>query len=203
MSVVNFRNKLLSLLIEELESHIPQFKPYTLDHQLVLYASRDLETWLKVKLNTDDNRVVYRHLDEYLRSRPEDLKVSINFWTGMWLKKWRERVRVLSTKFELPPDYAEKIRRARKLYQDMDYRGELKSMAIRKLINQGEICMVDFIAENIIIDEIAKRISRGNKNVVPIAINPLSIYNAVSGKIMRLPKEKGPLVYLNMKPNMF
>lgn len=204
MSVMNFRNRLFSLLIEEFESHIPEFKPYTLDYQLVLYASRDLETWLKVKMNTDDNRVVYGSLEEYLRSKPRDLKISINFWAGMWLKKWRERVRVLSTKFEMPPDHAEKIRRARKLYQEMDYRDELKNMAIRKLVNQGEICMVDFIAENIIVEEIAKRVQKIDKNVImPLVLDPLNIYNSISGRIMRLSKERGPLVYLNIKPSIF
>lgn len=203
MSAINFRNRLLSLLIEEFESHIPQLRPYTLDYQLILYASKDLETWLKVKLNTDDNRVIYESLERYLKSKPEDLKMSINFWAGMWLKKWRERVRVLSTKFKMPPNYTEKIHKAKKIYQEMDYKGELKSMAIRKLINQGEICMVDFIAENIIIEEIAKRVQKIDKNITPIVLDPLSIYNSISSRIMRLSKDKGPLVYLNIKPNMF
>jgi hypothetical protein len=63
--------------------------------------------------------------------------------------------------------------------------------------------MVEFIAENLIIEEIAKRIRKTDKNVIPIAPDPLSIYNAVSARITRLPKEKGPLVYLNIKPNIF
>ena len=203
MSVINFRNRLLSLLIEEFEKHIPQFKPYSLDYQIVIYASKDLEMWLKVKLNTNDNRIVYKTLREYYMNNPKDLKVSINFWAGMWLKKWRERVRILSTKFEIPKKYAEKIRKARKIYRHMDYRSELKNIAIRKLINQGEICMVEFIAENLIIEEIAKRIQKSNKNSRFITLNPLSMYNAISNRIARLSKEKGPLVYLNIKPNMF
>ena len=75
-------------------------------------------------------------------------------------------------------------------------------MAVRKLVDQGEICMVDFIAENLIIEEIAKRLRKTDKNIPPAALDPLSIYNAVSNRIARLPKEKGPLVYLNIKPNM-
>jgi len=203
MSVINFRNRFLSLLIREFEKYIPQFKPYSLDYQMVVYASKDLETWLKVKLNTNDSRIVYKTLREYLMNNPRDLKVSINFWVGMWLKKWRERVRILSTKFEMPKKYVEKIRKARKIYKHMDYRHELKSIAVKKLVNQGEICMVEFIAENLILEEIAKRIQKSNKDSRFIVLDPLSMYNAISSRIMRLSKEKGPLVYLNIKPNMF
>ncbi|MEM2939284.1 MAG: hypothetical protein QXU95_03295 [Candidatus Bathyarchaeia archaeon] len=203
MSAINFRNRFLSLLIKEFESYIPQFKPYTLDYQMVVYASKDLETWLKVKLDTDDSRIVYRKLEEYLKSKPADLKTSINFWAGMWLKKWRERVRVLSTKFELPPDYVENIRRARRIFQDMDYKSELKSIAVRKLVNQNEVCMIEFIAENLIVEEIAKRIQKTSKDTKLIVLDSLSMYNAISARIARLPKERGPLVYLNIKPSVF
>jgi hypothetical protein len=203
MSAINLRNKIFSLLIEAFEGYIPQFKPYTLDYQMVVYASKDFETWLKVKLDTEDSRVVYKSLEGYFEGKMRDLKSSINFWAGMWLNKWRERVRILSTKFEMPPDYVEKIGKARKIYQNMDYKSELKNMAIRKLVNQGEICMVEFIAENLIVEEIAKRIRKTGKKVISVTPDPLSIYNAVSARITRLPKEKGPLVYLNIKPNIF
>jgi len=200
---MNFRNRLFSLLAEELGSYIPQFKPYTLDYQMVVYASRDLETWLKVKLDTEDARTVYRKIEEYFRRDPVDLKASVNFWAGMWLKKWQERVRVLSTKFDMPKDYMENIRMARKVYQHMDYKLDLKSMAVRKLIKHGEICMIEFIAENLIVEEIAKRIRKTSKDLNIVAIDPLKIYNALSARISRLPKEKGPLVYLNIRPNVF
>ncbi|MEM2341780.1 MAG: hypothetical protein QXX94_05270 [Candidatus Bathyarchaeia archaeon] len=203
MSAINIRNRIFSLLIEEFENYIPQFKPYTLDYQMVVYASRDLETWLKVKLNTEDNRIIYKNLENYLKNEAADLRVSLNLWASMWLNKWRERVRVLSTKFEMPSDYMEKVRKARKIYQDMEYKFELKNMAIKRLVNQGELCMIEFIAENLIIEEIAKRIQKTDKNALLPMLNPLSIYNAVSARIARLPKEKGPLVYLNIKPNIF
>ncbi|MEM2352077.1 MAG: hypothetical protein QXT26_06685 [Thermoproteota archaeon] len=203
MSAMNFRNRLFSLLAEEFGNYIPQFKPYTLDYQMVVYASRDLETWLKVKLEVEDARTVYRRIEEYFKREPADLRTSINFWAGMWLKKWQERVRVLSTKFEMPKDYIENIRIAKKAYQHMDYKTDLKDMAVRKLIKHGEICMVEFIAENLIVEEIAKRIRKPSKDANIIAIDPLRIYNAISARISRLPREKGPLVYLNMRPNVF
>ncbi|MEM2938664.1 MAG: hypothetical protein QXU95_00085 [Candidatus Bathyarchaeia archaeon] len=204
MSALRFRNTLFSLLVEELGTYIPQFKPYTLDYQMVIYASKDLEVWLKVKMNTDDNRVIYERLEENFRSKPRDLRISINFWAGMWLKKWRERVRILSTRFKMPPDHIEKIRKARKLYQNIDYKSELKSMAVKKLVDNGEICMIEPIAENLIVEEIARRIRKDDKSLIPAVLDPLSIYSSVGSRISMLPKERGPLIYLNIKPtNIF
>ncbi|MEM2539009.1 MAG: hypothetical protein QXN85_00940, partial [Candidatus Bathyarchaeia archaeon] len=97
----------------------------------------------------------------------------------------------------------ENIRMARKVYQHMDYKLDLKSMAVRKLIKHGEICMIEFIAENLIVEEIAKRIRKTSKDLNIVAIDPLKIYSALSARISRLPKEKGPLVYLNIRPNVF
>lgn len=203
MNTMSFRSKLFSLLARELENSIPQFKPYTLDYQVVVYASKDLETWLKVKMDTDDSRVVYGRLEEWFRGDPEDLRVSVNFWIGMWLRKWRERVRVLPTKFEMPRDYVERVRKARKIFQDLEYKSELKNLTVRKLIMHGEICMTEFIADNLIVEEIARRLQRGEWKSGITVLDPLCIYNAVSSKVARLPKEKGPLVYLNIKPDIF
>ncbi|MEM0049212.1 MAG: hypothetical protein QXW39_01575 [Candidatus Bathyarchaeia archaeon] len=202
MSAINFRSKLFTLLVKEFETFIPQFKPYTTDYQLVVYASKDFETWLKVKMDIDDIRVIYKRLEEDLRNNPRDFRTSLNFWVDMWLKKWRERVRILSTKFEMPRDHVERIKRARKILQEMDWKNELKTMIIKKLVEYGEVCMIEFIADNLIVEEIAKRLQRANKDAI-VALDPLSIYNAVSSRIMRLPKERGPLVYLNIKPNLF
>lgn len=202
MSAINFRSKLFTLLVKEFETIIPQFKPYTTDYQLVVYASKDFETWLKVKMDIDDIRVIYKRLEEDLRNNPRDFRTSLNFWVDMWLKKWRERVRILSTKFEMPRDHVERIKRARKILQEMDWKNELKAMTIKKLVEYGEVCMIEFIADNLVVEEIAKRLQRANKDAI-VALDPLSIYSAVSSRIMRLPKERGPLVYLNIKPNLF
>ncbi|MEM2167315.1 MAG: hypothetical protein QXR74_02985, partial [Candidatus Bathyarchaeia archaeon] len=103
----------------------------------------------------------------------------------------------------MPKNHLENIKTARKLYQHMDYRQDLKDIAVRKLIKHGEICMVEFIAENLIVEEIAKYIQKAGKESRIIAIDPLKIHNALSARIARLPKERGPLVYLNIKPNIF
>ncbi|MEM2352263.1 MAG: hypothetical protein QXT26_07635 [Thermoproteota archaeon] len=202
MSAVNIRSRLFSLLAKEFESFIPQFKPYTTDYQMVAYSSKDLETWLRVKMGIDDSREIYRKVEDILRENPNNFKTSLSFWASMWLRKWKERVRILLTKFEEPRDHVERVKRARRILQEMEWRDELRSMVIKKLVEHGEICMTEFIADNLVIEEIARRLQRTDKDSV-VALDPLSIYNAVSSRIIRLSRERGPLVYLNIKPGLF
>jgi len=200
MSFLTFKGRLLSLLAGEFEGYIPEFEPYTLDYQMVVYASRDLETWLKVKWDIDDTHVIYEKIEETLEKAPKDFKAFLNFWVGLWLEKWRDRVKLLSSSPKIPPSHMERVRKAKKISEGVEHGKELKSMVTRKLMNHGEICMVEAIAENLIIEEIAKRIRSTADVQEHILVDPLNILNNLSCRIARLSREKGPLIYLNVKP---
>jgi hypothetical protein len=202
MSYSTYRGNLLALLVEEFETYIPQFKPYSLDYQMVVYACRDLEAWLRSKWGIDDYKVLFEKIEDFLKKEHGHFKIFLRFWSKQWLDKWRERVKVLSTQPKMPPHYLSKLNKAKKIYVEMEHRKELKKAVTRKLLNQNEICMTEIIAENLIIEEIAKRIRSVNEESEAsklIILNPIDILNALSNRISRLPKEKGPLIYLNIR----
>jgi len=202
MDLLSRRRKILSLLSEHIEAYLPQFEPYTTDYQMVVYACRDLEAWIECNWMSKDSVSAFEKFEETLYYRTGEFKAFLNLWVGYWLEKWRERVRILSTKPKMPPFHIEKYKKARKLYLNMEQRKELKKMIIRKLINHGEICMCEFIAENLIIEEIAKRMQSTDKKIEEIRLDPLEILNSLTPTISRLPQEKGPLLYLNLKTYM-
>ena len=201
MGLLAPRRRLLFLLSEEMKGYLPQLEPYSSDYQLMVYASRDLEDWLKCKWERS-SREVQEELEAALDNNFEAFKAFLNFWAGLWLEKWRERVKVLSTRPKLPPDVLKRIKKAKRVYRQMPHGRELKKMLVWKLISQGEICMPGFIAERLIIEEIAKR-SRGSQEPFKFPETfALDLFNALSHRISRLPKEKGPLIYLNIKLRM-
>jgi len=192
------RERLMSLLASELAARIPQFRPQTSDYQMIIYAYRDLITWMRTKWELSNSEMVHRRLERYSDEHNRDLEVFFNFWLNQWLEKWRERVKILSKKIKIPQDQMEQIVRAERLYRQMKHKIELKRMIIRKLINQGEICMTEVIAKNLIIGEIAKCIQVYNKEPNLVTLDAFKILNRLSIRISKLPKEKGPLVYLNI-----
>jgi hypothetical protein len=193
--------KLFSLMAEEIIGYLPQFEPYSSDYQMVLYACKDFKEWMRWQLDVETFRVVNGRIERFLESDPEAFNFLLNCWVGLWVAKWKERVEVLSTLPKLPTEVLKHINDARKFYRIMKYRKELKHLVIKKLLRQGEICMVNFITEQLITDEIA-RYSIGSNSAQEIEkIFPIDILNHVSSRISKLSMEKGPLIYLSIKPH--
>ncbi len=199
MGLLTLRRRLLSLLAEGIKAYLPQFEPQTTDYQMVVYACRDLEAWMRYKWALESQRSVLERIEEALKDEPRDFRVFLNFWAGRWIEKWRERVTVLSTRPELPPNLQERIKKAKMTYRGMGRRKELKRMVTQKLILQGEVCMPEVIAENLIVEEIAKRSREISEESKPAMMDPLDIFNSLSQRISKLPQEKRPLIYLNVK----
>lgn len=202
MAFLTLRRRIISMLAEELKEYIPQFEPYSADYQMVVYASKDLEEWMRCKwaMNSND---FYGTLEKVIYDENEEFRIFLKSWIGVWLEKWRERVRLLHTKPKLPPNVVERIKEAKRIYRRSEFRNELKDLLIRKLIRQGEICMANFIAENLIIEEITRRLRGRKRDPASFKLDPIDIYNSLSRRISGLSKEKGPLVYLRVKPYMF
>lgn len=186
----------------ELKARLPGFRPYSLDYEMIFFVYRDLVNWLRVKWDTGESHSVTGTLERYVEEKPEELNAFISLWLDLWLEKWRERVRVLRKKPKIPKLKLERVSQSAKIFRKMDHAKELKDALIRKLINLGEICMTDKIAENLIVEEIAKHIPRADEDR-EVSLNPLEVLNNLVPRVSRLPNEKGPLVYLRVKNGLF
>ena len=201
MRVVSLRRRLISLIAEEMKNRIPQFEPYSSDYQMVVYASKDLEEWMRQKLSLRGGSF-YEALERMLYDGRGEFRVFVKSWVTIWLGKWRERVKLLHTKPKLPPSVEKRIKEAKRIYRRLEFRKELKNLITRKLISQGEICMAGFIAENLIIEEIARRLRNPNVDPKNLRLDPIDIYNALSRRVLEIQRERGPLIYLRIKPNL-
>jgi len=170
---------------------------------MISYVYRDLINWFTVKWNIDESHSIPTMLDRYAEEKSEELNAFLSLWLDHWLDKWRERVRILHRKPKIPKMSLERANKSMKVYKEMDHNGELKDTLVRKLINHGEICMTEQIAENLIVEEIAKFIPRLDEGHKMAGLNPLEILNNLIPRISRLSKEKGPLVYLRIRTSMF
>jgi len=202
MGFLSLRRRIISLLADELKEYVPQFEPYSADYQMVIYASKDLEEWMKYKWSLS-NGAFYETLEKIIDNRYDEFHIFLKSWISIWLEKWRERVRLLHTKPKLPPNVMERLKEAKRIYRKSEFKRELKDLLTKKLIRHGEICMAGFIAENLIIEEITRRLRDATPDSNNIKLDPIDIYNSLSRRIFGLSKERGPLVYLRIKPYMF
>ena len=189
---------ILPWLAGELEKEIPDLDIHGSERKLLDFAYQDLETCLIEKLNDKNSSDIEEALKD--ESRQDEIQTFLKIWTKKWLEKWRERVTLCQKMPYFSLEHLKAKKKAKKIFKRIKKGPELKKMIIKRLINKGEICMVDLIAENLIIEEIAFRL-RMNSRKIPadkIILDPWHILQAVSPRIKRLVKRKTPLVHLQL-----
>jgi hypothetical protein len=196
MGLLSIHRRLISLLAKEIDTYIPNFEPYSSDYEMITYAYSDLEECLMYLWSIYDKEYLNLRIQETLKHESDDFKIFINIWTSRWVKKWKERVKILLSKPKIPPQIVKRYESANNIYQGLEDRNELKKMVTRRLISKNEICMVRTIADNLIIEELVRRYPVFNKNT---KIFSLGLFNSISFKISKLSEKKGPLIYLSIK----
>jgi dGTP triphosphohydrolase len=188
----------MSLLARELKREIPELDLYGQERSLLDFAYHDLETCLKAKWK--DLRSA--ELEETLKAedRQEELNEFLKVWIPQWLEKWRERVTLCQQLPHFSLEHAKTKRKAAELFKRMENGQELKKLVAQKLIDKGEVCMAEMLAENLIVEEITHRLrmNRGKTPTDKTAMEPLNIFQAVLPRVKRLAERRIPLIYLKL-----
>jgi hypothetical protein len=189
---------ILPWLARELEKEIPDLDIYGSERRLLDFAYQDLETSLTEKLSTAN----FVDIDEPLNdeSRQEEIKAFLKIWTKPWLGKWRERVTFCQRMPQFSLEHLKTKKKATKIFEHMENGQELKQMVVQRLINYGEVCMPELIAENLIIEEIAFRLkmNEGKISKDKTMFDSWSIFQEVSPRVKSLAERKTPLIHLRL-----
>jgi len=183
-------------LSRELEKEIPELDIYGSEKKLLEFACKDLETCLKANWK---NTSITRIEEGLNRQEQEELKQFLKVWTKQWLEKWRERVTFCQKTPRFSLAHARARKKALKAFKQMDRGKELKDLTVQKLINSGEVCMAELIAENLIVEEIAQRLKENRKTSDDETIlDPWHILQAVLPRIRQLAEKKTPIIHLKL-----
>ena len=189
---------MMSWLAGELEKEIPDLDVYGAERKLLDFAYQDLETCLKEKCEDPNFGDIEEALND--EARQEEIKAFLKVWTTQWLEKWRERVTFCQKMPQFSLEHLKTKTKAKKIFKLMENGQELKKLVVQKLINEGEICMAELIAENMIIEEIAYRLKM-NKGKAPTdknVLDPWSILQEVSPRVKSLAERKTPIIHLKL-----
>ncbi len=185
-------------LARELEKEIPDLDLYGLERKLLDFAGKDLETWLNVKREGANSDEVEKALN--VRDNQEEIKAFLKVWTKQWLEKWRERVTLCQKMPTFSLRHVKRKKRAKKVFERMEEGQELKRWVVQKLVNQGEVCMPELIAENLVIEQIAYSLKtrKENASASEIAMKPWQILQDVLPQVNSLAKKKTPLIHMKL-----
>lgn len=188
------------LLSEKLKSKNPMLDIFGSDRKVLQIACQDLTNYLKVHwdlVGKEANECeLVDKLEEFHSENPDELEEFINLWTGIWLKKWKERVKLLIGK-----DKAKRwnkvtkiLNKAQPLWKKLADRTEMQEVVTSTLIKNGEICGTSILAENLLKMEIG----RNKKKYINEEEQVINVVNNSLRKARELARSKGPLIFVKV-----
>jgi len=194
---VNFIETLLS---EKLLEKNPLIDVLVADRKVLQIACEDLTNYLKVHWDLIEKEAnqcdVAEELERTFEENPQELEEFLSVWTGIWLKKWKERVKLLigNDNSKRWNNATRILNNAEPIWQALSCHQEMEDIVISTLVKNGEICGTSILAENLLKMELGseKKTYKNDKEQVVNVVN-----NALT-KARELTQSKGPLIFVKV-----
>lgn len=194
------------LLSESLRNRNPQLDLQGSDKRILRIASQDLMNYLmfhwKLTGQETTQTVFTERIRKYLHEKPEELKEFLNIWSGIWMKKWNERVKLVTETEEsqrLKKNH-KRLSQVEPTWRQLRNRSEIEDMTIETLIRNGEICGTTILAEHLLKTELASRIESARTNSLE---DLLDITNRALKRVRYLSQAKGPTIFIIIRKSSF
>jgi hypothetical protein len=193
------------MLTESLKNRSPQLDLQGTDRKVLRIACEDLLNFLKVHWKLVGQEIVEIELTEkirqYYEENPEELMEFVNIWSGIWMKKWGERVKLLLAQenSERWKEANARLIRAEPAWRRLRNRNEMEDMVIDALVRNGEICGTYILAENLLKNELVPYTDAKiftNEEVLAITTKAIR-------KAKQLSQSKGPLIFVKVDRKFF
>jgi len=193
-------NLIQLLLLESLRNRNLHLDLQGSDKRILSIASQDFMNYLIFHWKLTSQEITQPQFTErirrYLHEKPEELKEFLNIWSGIWIKKWNERVRLVTETEE-----SQRLKKNRKrlsqvepTWRQLRNRSEIEDIIVQTLIRNGEICGTSILTEHLLKTELASRIKR--KTSTNSLEDLLDITNRVLARARHLSRSKGKTIFI-------
>lgn len=185
---------------EKLKDADPALDILGSDRKLLQVACQDFTNYLKFQWNLIGKEAnqfeIVERLERLFREDPQELDSFLTVWTGIWFKKWKERVKLLignqnANKWN---KVSKTLSNAEPVWRKMGKKEELQEVVISTLIKNGEICGTEILSENLLKMELGEICSKciSDRELVFSTVN-----NALR-RAREMSASKGPLIYVKV-----
>lgn len=188
------------LLSEKLKNKNPMLDIPGSDRKVLQIACEDITNYFKVHWNLVGKEAseceLVDKVEEFYSKDPQEFEEFINVWTGIWLRKWNERVKLLigNEDSQRWNKVSKILNNAEPLWRRLANRREMQEVVILTLIKNGEICGTSILSENLLKMELG-----GNKRkYINEKEQAVSIVNNALRKARELTRSKGPLIFVKI-----
>jgi hypothetical protein len=188
------------LLSEKLKDKNPMLDVLGSDRKVLQIACQDLISYLKVHwdlVGKDANECdTVERLEKVFNENPSELTEFLAIWTGIWLSKWKERVKLLignenSKKWNRVTRI---LNNAEPIWHKLSNRQEITDVIMATLVKNGEICGTTILAENLLKMELGDE----KREYVNDEEEILNVVNDALRKARELTQSKGPLIFVKV-----
>jgi hypothetical protein len=199
-------NLITKLLSNSLGKRNPQLNLEGSERRVLRIANDDLMNYLKFhwKLVGEENQPrLMAKLSEYFYENRGELEEFVDLWSGIWLKKWNERVKLILESKDLGRwnKTGRLLDKGEPLWRQLENRDEVKDLIIESLIKHGEICGTSILAEDMLKAEIGLSVEKRDYEWEDERL--LSVVNNVLGKVREVSRKRGPLIFIKVNKSFF
>ena len=188
------------LLSEKLKDKNPMLDVLGSDRKVLQIACQDLTNYLKVHwdlVGKEANECdLVERLEKFYNENPSELSEFLNIWTGIWLDKWIERVKLLigNENSKRWNKVTKILNNAEPLWKSLSNRREMEEIITTTLVKNGEICGTSILAENLLKMELGEE----KREYVDDEERVVNIVNNALRKARELAQSKGPLIFVKI-----
>ncbi len=170
------------------------------DRKVLQVACQDFTNYLKVQWSLigseGSNLELASRMENFFKENPVELEAFLTVWVGIWLRKWKERVKLLigtqnQNKWN---KVAKTLANAEPLWRNLQNRQEMIEIVVATIIKNGEICGTEILSENLI------KMELGDKTVHNMSERErvLIVLNNALRKGREMSFSKGPLIFVKI-----
>ncbi len=161
------------------------------DRKMLQLACKDFAFY--IKLNSQAAGCTEEYLNKILQVRKIELECFLDVWVARWMNKWQERVKLLIGTYNKDLKDTKNLEKADVVLKTLDCKSELIKVAQATLINNGEICGSEMLAEHVVKLELASTPSN-----VTDKIQALALLSNIIVRARQIAKSCGPLIFVEV-----
>jgi len=188
------------MLGEKLKEANPALDVTGSDRKVLQVACQDFTNFLKFHWNLIGREAsqceLVEKLEKLFKENPVELEEFLAVWVGIWLRKWKERVKLLIGRQNANKwnKVSKTLSNAEPLWSKVERKQELQEVVVATLIKNGEICGTEILSENLLKMELGEKRVRHLKEEERIFV----IVNNSLRKAREMAQSRGPLIFVKI-----
>jgi hypothetical protein len=188
------------MLGEKLKDTDPALDVMGSDRKVLQVACQDFTNYLKFQWNLIGREAsqceLVEKLEKVFHENPGELEAFLTVWAGMWLKKWKERVKLLigdqnQNKWN---KVSKTLSSAEPYWKKIERKQELTEVVVATLLKNGEICGTEILAENLLKMELGEK----RAQLLNDRERVFSVVNNSLRKAREMAQSRGPLIFVKV-----